>query len=223
MKGVVTVANRKAVFGIMAFLACAAVILWSIDTYIRPGYQCGEDSVKLTRRTHDVLVKYYPSIMRLPHNPVPEPEFLRDKNGELTDTWGIVILTDEEIDQDTLPSEDRIPDSLEGVPVQILTKEIGDKKRPWYPGWRPDSLSHPHLWLSHDVRGKNLDLLRQYPFFSGETLLVTYLSKDTGDSEPIFGIEVHVTEVVYPSTLSPENRIPACLDDVPVEIILEPS
>ena len=91
----------------------------------------------MAMRTHEVLVKYYPQIMRLPHNPEPEPEFLRDENGELTDTWGIVILTDEKIDQYALNAEDRIPDSLEGVPVQVLTREIGEKQRAWYPGWRP--------------------------------------------------------------------------------------
>ena len=221
MKGIVIMANWKAVLGIMAFLACAAVILWSIDTYTRPSYQCGEESVKLARRTHDVLVKYLPMIMRLPHNPEPGPEFLRDENGDLTNTWGIVIFTDEEIDNNTLPSEHRIPDSLDGVPVQVLHKEIGDKKRPWYPGWRPDDRSSPHSHYKSDVANKNQDLFYRYPFYRGRTSFSPVPEKGQSKNDnrdPVIGIQVQVREMVDPNALPPEDRIPDCLEDVPVRI-----
>ena len=219
-------ANRKAVFKLMLGVACTAVILWlgvGCGEDIDPDYQCGTDSMRMAVRTHEALVKYYPLIMRLPHDPEPEPEFLRDENGELTDTWGIVILTDEEINQDSLYARYGIPDSIGGVSVQVLPREIGEKGRQWYPGWRPDSPAHPHFHLMSDVGRKNRDLIRQYPFFSGQTMTITYPSNDPGNSDRIFGIRVHVSEKVDPDTLLPENRISDCLDDVPVEIFLDPS
>ena len=218
--------NRRTLFKLTLFLACAAVILWlgvGCGEEIDPDYQCGEESVKLTRRTHDVLVKYYPLIMRLPHNPDPEPEFLRDENGDMTDTWGIVILTDGELDQYALNAEDRIPDSLEGVPVQILPREIGDKARPWWPGWEPDHVSSPHGHYWRDVFKKNRDLLQRYPFYTGLTSSFTFLRNDPNNSDAIIWIVVTVTEIVDPSTLPPEDRIPDCLEDVPVKIIVDPN
>ena len=219
--------NRKKLLKLILALACSAVIVGlgvGCGEEIDPDYPCGVESMKLARRTHDVLVRYYPFIMRLPHNPQPEPEFLRDENGELTDTWGIVILTDEEIYQYALNAEDRIPDSLEGVPVQILPREIGDKDRPWFPGWRPDDdeWATPHSHFESDVSRKNRDLFQRYPFYSGRSYFFAPRGKDLSDSDPIFGIEVHVTEKVDPGTLAPEDRIPDCLDDVPVRIILDP-
>ena len=224
MKGVVIMTNRKAVFGIMAVLACTAVILWSIDTYIRPGYQCGTDSLRVAIQTHEVLVKYMPLIMRLPHNPDPEPEFLRDENGDLTDRWGIVILTDKEIDQDTLPSEDRIPGSVKGIPLQVLPREIGMRERPWNAEYYPEG-GNPHREVSEDVGRKNLDLFHRYPSYFGYSRYVADTGKDRNNVyalDWIFGIEVLVTEKVEPSTLAPEDRIPDCLEDVPVEINLYP-
>ena len=45
----------------------------------------------------------------------------RDENGEWAGgPWGFVISVTEKVDQNTLPPEDRIPDCLEGVPVQII-------------------------------------------------------------------------------------------------------
>ena len=220
MKGVVIMANWKAVFGIMAVLACAAVILWSIDTYIRPGYQCGTDSLRVAIQTHEVLVKYMPLIMRLPHNPDPEPEFLRDENGDLTDRWGIVILTDKEIDQDTLPSEDRIPGSVKGIPLQVLPREIGMRERPWNSQYYPET-GTPHREVREDVARKNRGLFQRYPFYIGYAYFIADAGKvpsNVHSLDRLYAIVVYVTEKVDPSTLSPEDRIPDCLEDVPVRI-----
>ena len=224
MKGVVNMTNRRKLFKLMLGLVFSAVIVLlgvGCGEKIDPDYQCGTDSFELAMRTHEVLVKYYPLIMRLPHKPDPEPEFLRDENGDLTDRWGIVILTDEEIDQDALYVRYGIPDSLEGVPVQVLPREIGEKGRKWYPGWEPDIPLLPHDNYQGDVGSKHWDLTYRYPFWSGITTSRTYLSNDRGDRVPIFGIRIHVREKVDPSTLPPEDRIPECLEDVPVEIFLD--
>ncbi len=44
---------------------------------------------------------------------------LKGKYGEYLDIWGFSIEVTKKVDQNTLPPEDRIPDCLEGVPVQI--------------------------------------------------------------------------------------------------------
>ena len=50
---------------------------------------------------------------------------LRHENGELIrGTAGIKVYVTEKTDQSTLPPEDRIPDCLEGIPVQILEESI---------------------------------------------------------------------------------------------------
>ena len=45
-----------------------------------------------------------------------------DANGQDTDRAGFTIRVTEKVDRSTLPVEDRIPDCLEGVPVQILER-----------------------------------------------------------------------------------------------------
>ena len=44
---------------------------------------------------------------------------IETENGEYTDRAGFIIDVTKKVDQSTLPPEDRIPDCLEGVPVQI--------------------------------------------------------------------------------------------------------
>lgn len=39
------------------------------------------------------------------------------------DTSGISISVTRKVDQSTLPPEDRIPDCLEGIPVQVVKEE----------------------------------------------------------------------------------------------------
>ena len=48
--------------------------------------------------------------------------FLEDSEGNTTDRTGISIDVTKKVDQSTLPEEDRIPDCLEGVPIQINEK-----------------------------------------------------------------------------------------------------
>ena len=48
------------------------------------------------------------------------------------DKWGIVVSVDKKVDRSTLPEADRIPDCLEGVPVQVAVEERHD----WF--WETD-------------------------------------------------------------------------------------
>lgn len=48
---------------------------------------------------------------------------LWEERGKRSDTWGIIVQVTKKVEQGTLPVEDRIPDCLDGVPVQILEEE----------------------------------------------------------------------------------------------------
>lgn len=213
-------ANKKAALGIMVVLACAAVILWSIDTYIKPGYQCGTDSLERANKTKEVFDKYKSLFERQPNRPYIKRGFFQDENtGQWTDTWGIVIIVDEKVDQDMLPPGDRIPDSLEGVPVQIIPAEIANMVPPLYQGGFPNEVDvHANLVMS--VRAKNRDLFNRHPFFNGVGLPYVEAGSERGNR--IYGISMFVTEKVNPRTLPPEDRIPDCLEDVPVRITVKP-
>ena len=75
-------------------------------------------------RIHEVRLKYDPLFKRQPNVAAISEGFIMDENGSYTETVGIVIDVSEKVDQNTLPPEDRIPDCLEGVPVQIQVGPI---------------------------------------------------------------------------------------------------
>ena len=83
-------------------------------------------SVEVERPTSEhvsyVLEKYRPLFRRFPHAWMNGSGLLLDEGGEFTREVGIRIYVEELVDQSTLPLEDRIPDCLEGVPVQIVVK-----------------------------------------------------------------------------------------------------
>ena len=72
-------------------------------------------------RIHEVRLKYDPLFWRQPNVVSVGEGLLEDENRDATKTTGIVVGVSEiRTDQSTLPAEDRIPDCLEGVPVQII-------------------------------------------------------------------------------------------------------
>ena len=70
-----------------------------------------------------VVEKYLPLFKRFPHSYLIGRGLLRDEDGERTDEVGIKITVEKLVDQSTLPPEDRVPDCLEGVPVQIVVQK----------------------------------------------------------------------------------------------------
>ena len=74
-------------------------------------------------RIHEVRLKYDPLFWRQPNVFSVSEGYFKDENGERTEEVGIVIRVDKKVDQSTLPPEDRIPDCLEGIPVQIREAE----------------------------------------------------------------------------------------------------
>ena len=74
-------------------------------------------------RILEVISKYRPLFERQPTWHGHGPSSLRDENGERTKTRGIIVRVTKKVDLSALPPEDRIPDCLEGVPVQIIEEE----------------------------------------------------------------------------------------------------
>ena len=50
---------------------------------------------------------------------------IMDEDGRETGEVGFIIHVTEKVDQNTLPAADRIPDTLEGVPVEIREEPVG--------------------------------------------------------------------------------------------------
>ncbi len=81
----------------------------------------------------------------------------------------------------------------------------------------------PHNRLRYNyvksVRNKYAPLFQRQPNYRAHFMKTLYDEK--GNSTTVLGIVVHVTEKVDQSTLHPEDRIPECLDGVPVQITEE--
>ncbi len=156
---------------------------------------------------------------------------LRDGKGGWTDTWGIIVWVTAKVDQETLPVEDRIPDRLEGIPVQIVDEEppvamAAEAACEEYTCGTSSSAKEGSMTETteiyntperiHEVRVK-YDLLfwRQPNVFAvGEG----FFKDENGEWTEKVGISITVTKKVDQSTLPPGDRIPACLEGVPVNI-----
>ena len=216
VKGVVTMTNRKSVFKLMLGLVCAAVILClgvGCGEQVDPDYQCGTESLRVANKTREVGLKYEPLFLRQPNSPRAREGFLRDeRTGERTETWGIVITVDgEKVDQASLPTEDRIPDEIEGVPVQIIPWQVAEKAYIRQGGFPFEG--DPHFSRAIETISKNIDLFDDHPFSNGAR---PYGIKD---SNGMSGIEFFVGAMVDPLSLAPEEQIPTCLEDIPVRIL----
>ena len=145
-------------------MVCSAAILWlgmGCGEDIDPDYQCGTDSLRQANKTYAVFEKHKSLFNRYPHRISVIPGFLRDeKTGRRTETWGIVIIVDKKVDQDTLLPEDRIPDELEGVPVQIILVETVDmvKRFQW------EGTATTHFDYMTNVASKYRDIFDEYPY-----------------------------------------------------------
>ena len=218
-KEVAIMLTRKTLPKLTLALACSAAILWlgAGCGIIGPDYQCGTESLKQANKTREVALKYESLFKRQPNFPQAREGFLRDEStGHRTETWGIVVIVDgEKVDQDTLPPEDRIPDELEGVPVQIIPWQIAEKGDISQGGF--PFTGDPHFLLAIETKSKNIDLFDDSPFSN--------VARTSGvkDGNGMMEIELFVTEKVDPLTLPPEDRIPDCLEDVPVKIRVDPN
>ena len=82
------------------------------------------DPSKLTGKAwgeymHQVRLKYDPLFWRQPNVFAVGEGIFQDEEGNLIQKSGIIVTVTKKVDQNTLPHGNRIPDCLEGVPVQI--------------------------------------------------------------------------------------------------------
>ena len=83
---------------------------------------------------HEVRLKYDPLFWRQPNVHRVGEGYFKDENGEWIETSGIVVSVTKKVDRSALPLEDRIPDCLEGVSVQVIEEP---KTGEIIPGWLP--------------------------------------------------------------------------------------
>ena len=74
-------------------------------------------------RIHKVRLKYNSLFWRQPNVHMVSEGLFRDESGDWMQEGGIVIRVSEKVSQDTLSPEDRIPECLEGVPIQIREEQ----------------------------------------------------------------------------------------------------
>ena len=189
--------------------------------------------------SRNVREKYEDLLWRQPNvHDVTVNQLLDDKGG-WTKHWGITVWVTEKVDQNTLPPEDRIPDHLHNVPIQIIDAEQPPKAPESScdysmcvvnleegvemmtspaPNTRidPAELARRQGPSAYRVRDKYKPLFNHQPNYYSTSL---GLSIDENDElTEVGGIIVYVTRKVDQSTLPPQDRIPDCLEGVPVQI-----
>ena len=193
--------NRKAVFGIMAALACTAVILWLVTTFneeIDPDYPCGQEALIYAKHVREVFRENKQSFLRQPGYSRSMEHFFRDEEGNWSHEYGIVIrVSGSKVDQDTLPPEHRIPDEIDGVPVYFDDGPLN------YVGGLIEGIfdNDPEFQYAFAVRFKYDDLWRRQPnLATGPGVgLIGYGGRP---GEPLsIEIGIPVTEKVDQSTL----------------------
>lgn len=84
-------------------------------------------SKEFAARVSETRSKYLDTLMAKPNVVGVGEGYFKDDEGNLLDTVGLIVIIDhrhEVVDQSTLPEADRIPDCLDGIPVQIELEEV---------------------------------------------------------------------------------------------------
>ncbi len=162
---------------------------------------------------------------------------LRDNQGELTETWGVMVWVTERVDQNTLPPEDRIPDTLDDIPIRIVEAEpqqiavsncdyskCGVNLREG-----EESMTNPNANTREEQTGTRISTAEMIkvknkykPLFMRQpNVYTTGVGKFTDENDEYtgeWGIVVLVSKKVDQSTLPPEDRVPDCLEGIPVQL-----
>ena len=209
--------SRKPLLRLTLLLACAAAILWlgvGCGEDVDPYYPCGQEALRHAIHVREVSKQNRALFRRQPGFHSAIEHFIRNEEGNWSDEYGIVIRVQEKVDQDTLPPEDRIPDELEGIHVYI------DEWPPNHTGGLIEGVfnKNPEFQYAAAVMWKNEDLFLSQPNLSSQ---VGYGPLGNGGraGEPwSVKVSMLVTDRVDESTQPRKDRIPECLDGVPILI-----
>ena len=199
----------------------------------------------MVRHSNEVWHKYRPLFSRQPNLFEAGQGLLRHEGIHPAGTFGIVVHVRERVDQTTLPLEDRIPDCLEGVPVQVIESVSPTRPIPQFgeqiycrehweavrlPKEMEDLMNKDARTLTIEegertYRAINEALFRAYEvihankdLFSRQPNFFMVGPGSIGGDSGIIGVNVHVTAIIPQWKLSPQDRIPCVIDGVPVEI-----
>ena len=182
--------------------------------------------------TWSVQSKYNSLFWRQPNVYNITPGFLRDDEGGWTDTWGLTVWVTEKVDQNALPPEDRIPDYLDEIPIQIMQADPSTKASqaicdyskctvpPRFRGESTDNSTNYILDHLDEVIHKYEPLLWRQP--NVHAVVRGLISDEDGNMTERNGIIVEVIAKVEQDLLPPYDRIPDCLEGIPVQIIEAP-
>ena len=188
-------------------------------------------------RAREVLNRHEDLFWRQPNVFRVNVSNFMDGYGEWTLPVAITVWVTEKVDQNTLPPEDRIPSCLEGVLVQIIEDEPYEDPVNGTPtaGATPTSLAESTFTptpAKPDCAGRQVavkrarEVLLKYdslfwrqPNFS--SAMIGFLQDETEALTETIGVHVYVTMKVDQSILPPEDKIPAHLEGVPVQVTEE--
>ena len=157
---------------------------------------------------------------------------IKDENGERTEKVGFIIKVTEKVDQRTLPSEDRIPDMIEGVIVQIQETPkvcLEDEKQETATATKEESMDTSQTsYMDPDeavakaraIRHKYDALFWRQP--NVHSVGIGNIRDENDEKTGRVGFIIRVTEKVDQNTLCPEDRIPDMIEGVEVEMREQP-
>ena len=176
-------------------------------------------------KKYDILFKRQPDFWFLSVGHMTNAE------GQFTFQRGIMVRVLDKLDQSTLPPEARIPDCIEGVPVQIV-----EGTRPRHPGWEYQRVEyeslmrytggpHPLGECAYDNTNERArEILDKYKFLSPRYPNALGWSLDHAVDEDgnvivrddMVGLVLLTIELVPPDNIPPELQVPDCLEGIPV-------
>ncbi len=202
----------------------------------------------MSRHANEVWWEYHSLFRRQPNVIWHGQILLRYEGVHPPGTVGISVHVTEKVDQEALPPEDRIPDCLEGVPIQVIeaprvspsprvTEQVYCREQ-WettrLPKEMEDLLRKGAHRLTDEERKRHAELLdelfsriREVAFSNRELfsrqpnffmLSAGFVGRSLPYGESGFGVKVLVTEIVPQWKLPLHDRIPCVIDGVPVEI-----
>ena len=180
------------------------------------------------RSVSTVQRKYQELFWRQPNVHDVNPGFLRDGKGGWTDEWGITVWVTEKVDQSSLPPGFQIPDTLDNVPIQIIEPEplpVASESRcdislcgvKIKEGGSSTTVNTPER--RRQVRNKYDPLFWRQPNVHGVGL--GRIRDEKGEVTNTWGISVFVAKRVDQRRLPPEDRLPDCLEGIPIQIIVQ--